>query len=352
MACFLYVLCFILGFKKLVLRFVIKMVICPPRMNTTKDSPIPKPKGNERPSASVLLPLNLPPAGSLRKGRDLFASCFFLAFLGLATAAFSLDVGGRAATAGTPEKATKNPPLTAVQEEGRVPSLKKSRKMEPSESMGISLSIESSEAEAQQETQKENADRSPAGEKKTARKKAAGKKQGKKQTNAGRSVDLKVVKPRVKTADSLLLAEAEKKTEAKDWKGAVGVYNKILKKEPNNRIALEGKIYALGQNGSDKALELLDEIAEKHPEIASLHAARARILVRQNDTKEALEAWRKAVEIEPEKQDYRLGLAVLIDRLGEGAEALILYRQLRKPWPEEVKSRVDYLSSKDGSRSR
>lgn len=138
---------------------------------------------------------------------------------------------------------------------------------------------------------------------------------------------------------------------AKDWGRAIAAYNQVLKKDSKNQAALKGKIYALEQRGGDDDLDALDEIAERNPKMASVHAARARILVRQKDTMEALTAWKKAVSLEPQNKDYKLGLAILNDKLGRADEALKLYRQVPKPLSPDVQKRLDYLSSQNPSKA-
>ncbi len=298
-------------------------------------------KKEGRQNATILRPLAS--GDRAAQGKDgTVAGFFFLALLGFAIVAFSLDAG-RGATAGDSKQSAVS------SEAASVGPLKKSRKTEPSESMGISLSVESQDAEVRREdSPRKSSAAASKGKKKAAVKteKAAVKTavRTKKKEKSAKSRGSLVVKK--KAAGDPLFTEAERRIEAKDWKGAVGAYNKILKKEPRNKAALEGKVYALGQNGSDKALELLDDMAEKCSGFPSFHASRARILVRQNDTVEALAAWKRALELDPKNESYKLGLAVLTDRMGREAEALALYKDLRAPLSPETRKRRDYLSEK------
>lgn len=211
----------------------------------------------------------------------------------------------------------------------------------PEEPAGINLSIESRETEEKADDLSARA-AARAARKAAAEKKAAEETKDKDEAKSKDKMELAVTTaPR--DAD---MARADTLVETKEWKEALAVYNKILKKDKNNMEALHGKVYVLEKRGAEDALDGLDALADRYPNAAFVHAARARILVRQNDTLEALKAWEKAVRLDPKNEDYKLGLAVLNDRLGRDADALRLYKQLAKPLPADAQKRVDYLSDK------
>lgn len=316
------------------------MLICPALMTTSSKPLTARPAPKEEPPVFGVLPPETRANSPFCVRRDAMR-LFFVGLMGVSILAFSLD-SGRGASAGN------EVPVVAAEGEASVVNggtIKKSRKTEPSESMGISLSVESQDAEVKQEEGalggRRKAGAALAG---TEKKKSLPKKARAKVNQRKPALVVKETKTGLFAAD---FVEAEKKIVAKEWKGAVGAYNKILKKDPKNEEALRGKVYALDQNGSDKALDLLDEMAEKYPRMAEIHAARARILARQNDTVEALAAWERAVELDPKNDVYGMGLAFLNDRMGREAEALRLYRKFSKTLSPDARKRMEYLSDKE-----
>ncbi len=189
------------------------------------------------------------------------------------------------------------------------------------DSAGISLSIESRATEVGEEKAET--------EKKRAEKKA--------------SLDLVVQGEEPKPADRDL-ARADSMLEVKDWKGASALYEKVLRRQPKNDLALKGKVFALELGATEEALDVLEDLSVRYPRAAFVFAARARVLVKQNDMLEALKAWERAVKLEPGNKDYKLGLAVLNDRLGREAEALKLYREIPGALPADAQKRVKYLA--------
>lgn len=206
----------------------------------------------------------------------------------------------------------------AVTSEAKIPALpKSSRKTEMDEPSGITLSLDDNDTPVKTSTQKNKP-------------------------------EPRVVVEETKPAedDKGPLAEAAAAAKDKDWNRALALYSAALKKNKNDKDALLGKIYVLEQRGSDEDLETLDDMADKHAKEPTLHAARARILIRQNDTVEALAAWGRAVQLNPKNKDYRLGLAILNDRLGHDAEALRLYKEVPGKMSAEVKQRVAFLKTR------
>ena len=120
-----------------------------------------------------------------------------------------------------------------------------------------------------------------------------------------------VAKPKVK-AKTKIKALAPKKKQAAPAKPKLSVKAPA----PPNHLdaaakAWADKIAALEASGTDEALEALDDMAEAQPQSPAVHAARAKILVRQKDTVEALEAWKRALALDPQNEAYKSGLAKL-----------------------------------------
>ncbi len=280
--------------------------------------------------APVLVPLlSLHPAFSLRK-RVLFFSVLGALLFGV-IGMLSLS-GGEVAVA---KEGGFKPNVVPVSlpVKASVP-LKNARKMQEDEPLGIALSEGSQSSEVQDKTVRA----APAPVAKTGVLIAV--------TRAEKKVENSEDE-----AGGDMLSRARKAAQKGAWDTALKLYSTILKKDPHNQAALQGTVAVLSQRGGDEDLEALDALAEKAPSMASLHAARARILVRQKDTIEALTAWQQAVALDPKNKDYRLGLAILNDKLGRQSEALKLYRAIPKPLPPEAQRRLDYLASHEASSS-
>lgn len=141
------------------------------------------------------------------------------------------------------------------------------------------------------------------------------------------------------------LARAEDFVRAQEWGRARAYYDDVLERQPRNRRAFEGKIYALEQGDSPDALAEIQSMMEAYPTHARLYAAQARLLAHDGDFPAALAAWQKATELDRRNKSYRLGLAVTHDRLGHGDEALTWYRKAgRSDLPPDVRKRMDYLA--------
>jgi len=133
----------------------------------------------------------------------------------------------------------------------------------------------------------------------------------------------------------------------KNYGDSIKRYKQALKKNKKDKEALAGLVLSLQQRGSDADLEALEDLAERHPSFAPVHAARAHILIRQKDTLMALAAWQKAVVLDPGNRDYRLGLAILNDQLERFAEAIKFYQAVPAPLPPEAQARLDYLIERE-----
>jgi len=235
---------------------------------------------------------------------------------------------------------------TAVQEEATpVPPVAKSPPVEKSDKVTDSVAVlPKKEQEAAASKPKPAAVSKKDLPKKVVVKKEPVKKEAaKKEKTKKPELKLVVQEAKISPTDEAL-NKAEACLQAKDWKGALALYDEVLKTDKTNRAALKGKVFLIEQKSPESALDSLDALADRYPSVAFIHAARARILVRENDTLEALKAWERAVRLEPQNNDYRLGLAVLQDRLGHADEALRLYQQLPKPLPAQAQERLDFLA--------
>jgi Flp pilus assembly protein TadD len=142
------------------------------------------------------------------------------------------------------------------------------------------------------------------------------------------------------------LAEAHDLLDAGKTRAACQRFDQILAKEPGNRSALEGKVYALQQFPAAEAAPALRKIADAHADLAPAYAGLARAEGRRGNEAAALSAWKKAVQLDGANNLYRLSLAILLDKRGQTDVALEAYRALSKPWPKQVEDRIAYLSGK------
>jgi tetratricopeptide (TPR) repeat protein len=147
-------------------------------------------------------------------------------------------------------------------------------------------------------------------------------------------------------APDLALDEAHDLLESGKYRAALQRYDEILSKNPDNRAALEGKVYALQQFPVTEAEGALAKVTKAHGDFAPAFAGLARTQTRRDADDAALASWRQAVALDPSNNLYRLSLAILCDRLGQGSAALEAYRGLSQPWPKQVEDRVAYLAER------
>lgn len=127
-----------------------------------------------------------------------------------------------------------------------------------------------------------------------------------------------------------------------DPKERLAKAQEALRKNKGDQKAWMEKVAALSAIGSDDALDKLDDMADAKPSIPEVHAARARILVRQRDTVEALNAWQRAVALDPANDAYKIALGDLAVDLGRKADAVKAY-QAAKTLPADAQKKLDAL---------
>lgn len=249
------------------------------------------------------------------------------------------------ASVGIPEKALAAPGKESVS------STKKSRRMDEGEPVGIALSVESAASEVRIPDKSRPSAKTPEGAKAEPDRgpcirqaHAARHRHNHKKIN--RRVSLSAAK---KTPPIQPAPVADSSASSQDLSAALASYDAILKKRKNDPAALEGKVRALDQMGTDEALDKLDDLAEKHPSLASAQAARARILTRQKDTVVASEAWQQAVALDPGNKDYKLSQAALADQMGRGEEAFKFYKAIPGSLPPAAQSRFKSLAAQYGN---
>lgn len=233
---------------------------------------------------------------------------------------------------------------------GKLP--KSSRKTGHDETQGIVLSIDSATSDVGKssakgktgatviETEKKASapkakKAAPAAEKKKEKKKPKESKPPRKK--ADRKSEEKAQKPQAEKKEVTAMPAAE------NWEAALDEANKALKKNPADKAAWMAKIRALDGMGTDEALDKLDDMAEKKPDVPAVHAARARILERQLDTLEAVDAWNRAIALDPKNDEYRLRLAQLNEQMGRKADAIKAYKSV-KSLPASAQKRLEALS--------
>ncbi|MGE4352001.1 MAG: tetratricopeptide repeat protein [Bdellovibrionales bacterium] len=141
------------------------------------------------------------------------------------------------------------------------------------------------------------------------------------------------------------LAQGHAALNDRDWPTAAAIYAEILRRDPDNKAALAGRVYALDQADGPDSADQLEKMSRTYPAYAAVYAAVARAASRHGDFQKALLSWKRAQRLTPSNQEYRLGVAVSHDRLGHAAQALRLYRRLAKPRSYQVEQRIRYLKS-------
>lgn len=150
------------------------------------------------------------------------------------------------------------------------------------------------------------------------------------------------LQPAVQTADEL--RRASQAMQLRDWGAALTLFDRVLKRKPDQVQALDGKIFVLEQIGNAGALAQVEALVRAHPAKASLRASQARLLSSMGHETEALAAWEEAVAFEPANPSYGLGLAISHDRLGHVDQALAGYRATpARELTPEIRRRVAYL---------
>lgn len=190
------------------------------------------------------------------------------------------------------------------------------------------------------------------------------------------------------TIDELLTTAHDLLMQGEDVE-ALGLYDQVLKRDKNNRSALQAKMYVLQHKGdSEQAVDIgrrlvqldpdntqaranlvaalgrsykatamteLEQHVAAKPKDAAALAALAKLESRRGYFDKAYNHLKRAVEVAPQNLGYRLDLAILYDRAGYGADALTLYRHVlraalnedaatRSAFPtESVRQRVAYL---------
>lgn len=272
----------------------------------------------------------LPPLAVTRaevsRGRRLLMRSLVWALVG------SVGLAGLSPVLGRDAKAKETAAVPSAQQTN-----KKSRKTEPTEAMGINLSIESKEAEVKADSSASSSSRQakPAQKKEEAvtpmadpqPRKVSSRKTTVRKAGVRKVEKLKVEASKKKAQKPVGVSAKlvpQKGPSPEELKAALAGYDEVLKKERNNAEAIKGKAMILAQMSAEPALEALDEMADVYPRVAIVHASRARALSDRNDTLEALKAWKKALALEPKNKDFQVGLAMLNKRLDDEARALRL----------------------------
>lgn len=305
------------------------------------------------------------PIGRVQRGlrRKALLGISFVALVLAAGVFFAFDSGNEAVAATTPVNEVKTKEAgEKVVRPGRI-------RLEKSAPDGIALPIESLAVDGKGETDsvsravEEQVRDTPAlkAGKAKSLSSAPRKKASIKVTKVAKAKPVKAAKKPMKLAqadtpeveESALegsslppIRKAHALLEEGNYVGALNVYNDILDKNAKDRAALEGKAYVLEQSGVAAALPELDRIASANPKIAPVQAALGRLLTRLGQKPRALEVWKKAVELDPANPIYRLSLGILYDRNGFETDALKLYREVPEPVPDEIKQRIEFLSTR------
>lgn len=108
---------------------------------------------------------------------------------------------------------------------------------------------------------------------------------------------------------------------------AIQAYDRLLQLNPRDIDALTNSLGLTQQQDPQKALIRLQALTAQYPENATITGQLGMVQARLNDTPNALRSFQKAMALEPMNPVYPYNLAVLYDRMGNASLAREGYRQ-------------------------
>jgi len=114
----------------------------------------------------------------------------------------------------------------------------------------------------------------------------------------------------------------------KQKKQAMKLYEEILRKYPDYTDAFNNFVLLLSEEYPKKAILELKKLEKTHPNFAPILAQLGVINYKIGNYQQATKYLTKALRIEPNNVVYRYNLAVLLDNLGDTFSARKLYRQV------------------------
>lgn len=125
-----------------------------------------------------------------------------------------------------------------------------------------------------------------------------------------------------------MASEADAFLWARDFSGALRLYDEILAKDPQNFRALSHKALAYSWNGEyDKAIGIFDQLRAVEPDNLELLLNRAAAFKRKGSLEDAETAYREAFSKNPNEVSALEGLAEILNLRSKHQEAIELYSQ-------------------------
>lgn len=138
------------------------------------------------------------------------------------------------------------------------------------------------------------------------------------------------------------IALAEAYHQQSDLRRAIAEYDKILKTEPNNGIALNNLAWIYLQSGDDRAESVARRAYRALPERGSVADTLGWILVRNGSIDEGVDLLQKAVRLTSGKPEIRYHLAVGLSKAGRNDDA--------RDMLEEILASEDEFDGRDAAR--
>lgn len=136
---------------------------------------------------------------------------------------------------------------------------------------------------------------------------------------------------------------------------AHALYTKLLKRDPNNKEALNNFLLLAANEAPEDALLELKRLERINPEFSPILAQIGMIYLKMHEPAQAESYLRRALELSPGNTAYIYNLAVTLDHEGKYPEALALYNQLLEAEKDgedvpgsfaHIQERVAYLKEK------
>ncbi|MBL1234352.1 MAG: tetratricopeptide repeat protein [Rhodobiaceae bacterium] len=120
-----------------------------------------------------------------------------------------------------------------------------------------------------------------------------------------------------------------------EYPKAAKIYQKILKQDPQNLLALNLMAEASLMLGkTSQALKLADRALKQKPDMPSTCLLRANALARMGQKKAAIEGYNTVLALQPENAPAMLSLGVALRADGENSEAIVTFEKLIELKPD------------------
>lgn len=134
-----------------------------------------------------------------------------------------------------------------------------------------------------------------------------------------------------------LLRRAFAASAAGRYPEALGLFDEVLRAEPDNRTARLGRAVALRRSGkAQEALDALDEVLRSEPTNAAALLNRGRLLQERGDLRGALEAFDLLTGVAPNDWDVWMVRGDVLAKMGHLEDALASYGEALRRNPEDV----------------